>query len=70
MTKEKRKVNWALTLIMSFFFGTLGIDRFLMGQVGFGLLKLFTFGGVFIWYAIDFIRIAMKSDFGGSIEWS
>jgi len=64
----KRKVNWVLTLIMSLFFGVLGVDRFIMGHVGLGLLKLFTFGGLFIWAFVDFIRIAIKSDFNG-VEW-
>ena len=66
---KKNKVNWVLTLIMSFFFGWLGIDRFIMGHVGLGFFKLFTFGGMGIWAFIDFIRIAMKSNFGGTVEW-
>ncbi len=58
-----RKVNWELTLIMSCVFGSLGVDRFLMGHVGLGLLKLFTAGGCGFWYVIDIILIATKSDF-------
>lgn len=54
---------------MSFFFGVLGIDRFIMGHVGLGILKLFTAGGLFVWAFVDFIRIAVKSDFGGTVEW-
>ena len=66
--EQRKKVNWTLTLIMSFFFGTLGVDRFIMGHVGLGFLKLFTLGGVFIWYIVDFIRIAMKKEFKG-VQW-
>ena len=66
---KKNKVNWVLTLIMSFFFGVFGIDRFSMGHVGLGFLKLITCGGLGRWALIDFIRIAIKSDFGGSVEW-
>ena len=63
-----KKVNWLLTLLMSIFFGTLGVDRFLMGQVGLGILKLITFGGCGVWSLIDIILIASKYDFKG-IEW-
>lgn len=64
----KRKVNWVLTLVMSIFFGHLGIDRFIMGHVGLGLLKLFTFGGCGIWWLIDVILIASKHEFE-DISW-
>ncbi len=63
-----KKVNWMLTLIMSIFFGQLGIDRFIMGQVGLGILKLITFGGCGIWWLIDVILIATKHQFPG-VEW-
>jgi len=64
----KRKVNWTLTLIMSIFFGHLGVDRFIMGKVGTGILKLITFGGFFVWWLIDLILIATKHEFK-DIEW-
>jgi TM2 domain-containing membrane protein YozV len=32
-----KQVNWTLTLIMSIFFGSLGVDRFIMGHVGLGI---------------------------------
>ena len=63
-----RKVNWVLTLIMSIIFGTLGVDRFIMGHVGLGILKLITGGGCGIWWLIDLILIATKHKFEG-IEW-
>ena len=63
-----RKVNWTLTLIMSILFGSLGVDRFIMGHIGLGILKLITFGGCGIWYLIDVILIAMKHPFQ-DIEW-
>lgn len=68
-----KKVNWTLTLIMSIFFGAFGVDRFLMGHVGLGILKivvtLLTFGiGGGIWWLIDLILIATKHKFEG-VEW-
>ncbi|MBU0980478.1 MAG: TM2 domain-containing protein [Nanoarchaeota archaeon] len=64
----KKKVPWTLTLIMSILFGQLGVDRFLMGHVGLGILKLITAGGCGIWWVIDIILVATKHPFKG-IEW-
>jgi TM2 domain-containing membrane protein YozV len=64
----KRKVDWTLTLVMSILFGGLGVDRFLMGQVGLGILKLITFGGCGIWWLVDLILIATKHEFK-NVEW-
>ena len=55
MIKEK---NLVVALVLSIFFGSLGIDRFYLGKVGTGLLKLVTFGGLGIWSLIDTILIA------------
>ncbi len=63
-----KKVNWVLALIMSIIFGSLGVDRFIMGHVGLGILKLITFGGCGIWWLIDLILIATKHEFEG-IKW-
>ncbi len=64
-----KKLNWIATLLVSIFVGKLGVDRFMMGQTGLGLLKLFTFGGFGIWWLIDVIRIAKKSNFDYRIQW-
>ncbi|MFH1174838.1 MAG: TM2 domain-containing protein [archaeon] len=63
-----RNVNWVLCLIMSVIFGWFGVDRFIMGKVGTGILKLITFGGLGIWWLVDIILIATKYDFTG-ITW-
>jgi len=65
---EKKKVNWILALVMSILFGGLGIDRFIMGHIGLGILKLITGGGLGIWWLVDLILIATKHSFKG-VEW-
>ena len=66
--REPRNVNWLLALLMSLFFGTLGVDRFIMGHVWLGILKLITAGGFGIWWIIDIILIATKYQFK-NINW-
>ena len=47
-----------VALILSIFLGELGIDRFYLGYIGTGILKLITCGGFGIWWLIDIIMIA------------
>jgi len=63
-----KEVNWTLTLVMSIIFGQLGVDRFIMGHIGLGILKLITFGGFGIWWLIDVILIATRYNFS-NIKW-
>jgi TM2 domain-containing membrane protein YozV len=50
--------NKTTTLIISILLGELGIDRFYLGYIGLGILKLITAGGFGIWWLIDIILIA------------
>ena len=61
-------MNWILALVMSIFFGTLGIDRFIMGHIGLGILKLITAGGLGIWWLVDVILIATRYQFR-NVNW-
>jgi len=67
-TDKRREVNWILCLIVSIVFGTLGVDRFLMGKIGTGILKLITCGGFGIWWLVDVILIATKYEYKG-VKW-
>lgn len=58
MHKEKKQI---VALLLSIFLGGLAIDRFYLGKVGTGVLKLLTFGGFGIWYLVDILLIASGS---------
>jgi len=49
--------KWITLLLLSIFLGSLGVDRFYVGKIGTGILKILTAGGCGIWYLIDIILI-------------
>ncbi len=55
------KKSKTIALILSILCGGLGIDRFYLGYIGMGVLKLLTAGVFGILYIIDIVRIATGS---------
>lgn len=53
--------SWLAALLLCLFLGGFGIHRFFVGKIGTGILQLVTFGGLGIWWLIDFIMIITKS---------
>lgn len=58
---EKRIDKNIFTWVFAFLLGELGVDRFVRGQIGLGVLKLITVGGCGIWALIDWIIAMMKA---------
>ena len=65
-------VNGNHVLLAGVLAGNLGIDRFILGQTGLGILKLVTCGGFGIWHVIDLILAAtgnLRDARGNSLRW-
>lgn len=66
------KLNGNHILLASILAGSYGVDRFMLGQTGLGVLKLLTLGGCGVWHVIDVILIAngsIRDAQGNSLRW-
>ena len=52
-----REKDPAVSLALGLYLGTFGVDRFYVGNIILGVLKLITLGGFFIWTIIDWFLI-------------
>lgn len=66
---RRKSKSWIAAFLFSILLGWLGVDRFYMGYIFTGILKLITFGGLGIWWLIDLILIGVKYDFK-RVKWT
>jgi TM2 domain len=52
--------RWPVAFWLSVFLGFVGADRFYLGYGVLGLIKLFTFGGLGLWWLLDIVLLLLN----------
>jgi eukaryotic-like serine/threonine-protein kinase len=63
--------SWNTAFVLSVFLGVFGADRFYVGDIGLGVLKLLSGGGSFVWWIVDVVLLLqgrMKDDLGREVR--
>ena len=62
VTVQTRRVNKIAFVLLCFFLGGIGVDRFMRGQVGLGIFKLLigSWATLGIWPLVDFVIALVK----------
>ncbi|PHR60448.1 MAG: hypothetical protein COA43_06965 [Robiginitomaculum sp.] len=58
---ERKERNPVAMFGLNIFLGGLGIDRFVIGDIGLGILKLITMGGFGVWILVDCFLIGNRT---------
>uniref|UniRef100_A0A8R1DI92 TM2 domain-containing protein n=1 Tax=Caenorhabditis japonica TaxID=281687 RepID=A0A8R1DI92_CAEJA len=52
--------NFSTAVLLSIFLGFFGIDRIYLGYYAIGLIKMFSLGGLFVFWLIDIVLITLQ----------